>query len=145
MKFGVKKFGVLVLKRGEIDRAKSRGLKLPTGKLMKTIDEEVYKYLVILEYDKVKEKEMKTEFDRKYKRRIRLILISKLNGKNKIKAINTWAVAILRYGAGVLEWRVDELKELDKKNRKLHTMRKRLHQKVMQTDLTLVENREVED
>ena len=145
MKFGIKKFGVLVLKRGEIDRAKSRGLKLPTGKLMKTIDEEVYKYLVILEYDKVKEKEMKTEFDRKYKRRIRLILISKLNGKNKIKVINSWAVAILRYGAGVLEWRVDELKELDKKNRKLQTMRKRLHQKLMQTDLTLVENREEED
>ena len=131
MKFGIKKCGVLVLKRGEIDRAKSRGLKLPTGKLMKTIDEEVYKYLVILEYDKVKEKEMKTEFDREYKRRIRLILISKLNGKNKIKAINSWAVSILRYGAGVLEWRVDELKELDKKNRKLHTMRKRLPQKVM--------------
>ena len=131
MKFGIKKCGVLVLKRGEIDGAKSRGLKLPTGKLMKTIDEEVYKYLVILEYDKVKEKEMKTEFDREYKRRIRLILISKLNGKNKIKAINSWAVSILRYGAGVLEWRVDELKELDKKNRKLHTMRKRLPQKVM--------------
>ena len=31
---------------------------------MKTIDEEGYKYLEILEYDKVKEKEMKTEFVR---------------------------------------------------------------------------------
>ena len=51
---------------------------------MKTIDEEGYKYLGILEYDKVKEKEMKTEFFREYKSRIRLILISKLNGKNKI-------------------------------------------------------------
>ena len=46
---------------------------------------------------------MKTEFIREYKRRIRLILISKLNGKKKIRAINSWAVAIMRYGAGLLE------------------------------------------
>ena len=36
---------------------------------MKTIDEEGYQYLGILEYDKVKEKEMKTEFVKNYKRR----------------------------------------------------------------------------
>ena len=29
-----------------------------------------------------------------------------------IRAINSWAVAIMRYGAGLLEWRFDELKEL---------------------------------
>ena len=69
---------------------------------MKTIDEEGCKYLGILEYEKVKEKEMKTEFVREYIRS-RLILRSKLNEKNKIKAINSWAVAIMRYGAGVLE------------------------------------------
>ena len=51
---------------------------------------------------------MKTEFFRDYKRRIRLILISKLNGKNKRKAINSWTVVITRCGAGVLEWRLDE-------------------------------------
>ena len=77
---------------------------------MKTIDEEGYKYLGMLEYDKVKEKEMKTEFFRENKRRIRLILISKLNGKNKRKAINSWTVVIMRYGTGVLEWRLDEQK-----------------------------------
>ena len=54
---------------------------------MKTIDEEVYKYLGILDYDKFKEKEMKSEFAREFKRRIRLIL--ELNGKNKIEAINS--------------------------------------------------------
>ena len=91
-------------------KAKSSGLNLPNGKLMKTIDEKGYKYLEILEYDKLKEGEMKTEFVSEYKRRLRLILRSKLNGKNKIKAINSWAVAIMRYGAGVLEWRFDELK-----------------------------------
>ena len=52
----------LVLKRGKVDKAKSIGLILPNRKSMETIDEEGYKYNRILEYDKVKEKEMKTEF-----------------------------------------------------------------------------------
>ena len=64
MDFGIKKWGVLVLKWGEVDKVSSRGLNLTNGKLMKTIDEEGYKYLGILEYDKVKEKKMKTEFAR---------------------------------------------------------------------------------
>ena len=33
---------------------------------MKMIDEEGYRYLGILEYDKVKEKEMETEFAREF-------------------------------------------------------------------------------
>ena len=129
MEFGIKKCGVLILKRGKVDKAKNRRLNLPNEKLMKTINEEGYKYLGLLEYDKVKEKEMKTEFAREYKRRIRLILISKLNGKNKIRAINSWAVAIMRYGVEVLEWRVNELKEFDRKTRKIFAMRKGLHPK----------------
>ena len=47
---------VLVFKQGNVDKAKSGGLNLPNGKLMKTIDEEGYKYLGIIEYDKVKKK-----------------------------------------------------------------------------------------
>ena len=84
MEFGIKKCGVLVLKRGKADKVKSTSLNLPNGKLMKAIDEEGYKYLGTLEYVKVKEKEMKTEFVREYKRSLRLILRS----KSKIKAIN---------------------------------------------------------
>ena len=74
MEFGIKKCGILVLKRGKVDKVNSRGLNVLNRKLMKTIDEEEYKYLGILEYDKLKEEEMKTEFVREYKRRLRLIL-----------------------------------------------------------------------
>ena len=59
MEFATRKCRVLVLKRGKVDKAKSRGLNLPNGKFMKTTDEHGYKYLGIIEYDKVKEKEMK--------------------------------------------------------------------------------------
>ena len=51
----------------------------------------------------------------------------------------------MRYGAGVLEWRFDELKELDRKTRKLLAIYKGLHPKMMNTDFTLVEKREEED
>ena len=54
---------------------------------------------------------MKIQVTAEYKRRLRLILKSKLNAKNEIQAINTWAVALLRYGAGIINWKVDELKK----------------------------------
>ena len=42
--------------------------------------------------------EMKEKTMKEYKRRLRIILKSKLNGRNKITVINTWVVAIYRYG-----------------------------------------------
>ena len=64
-----------------------------------------------------------------YKRRLRQILKSKLNGKNKIQAINTWAVALLRYGAGIINWKVAELKKIDRTTRKTLTMYGAFHLK----------------
>ena len=61
---------------------------------------------------------MKNDVTAKYKRRLRLISTSKLNGKNKIQAINTWAVALLKYGAGNINWKVAELKKIDRTTRK---------------------------
>ena len=86
-------------------------------------------YLGIVELDKVKESEMKEKTIKEYKRRLRLILKSKLNGKNKITAINTWAVAIFRYGAAILKWKESELKKVDRKTRKLMTIHGALHPK----------------
>ena len=45
MEFGINKCGVLVLKRGKADQVKSKGLNLQDGKLMKTGNEEGYKYI----------------------------------------------------------------------------------------------------
>ena len=64
---------------------------------------------------------------------------------DRIKVINSWAVSILRYGAGVLEWRVDELKGLDRKSPKLLIMHKGSTQNILQTDFTLVKKREEKD
>ena len=42
-----------------------------------------------------------------------MILKSKLNGRNKTVALNTFAVAIITYGAGILNWNKNELQEMD--------------------------------
>ena len=59
---------------------------------------------------------------KKYKRRLRLVLKSKVNGKNKITTMNTWAAAVLRYGAGIQQWKESELKDVDRKSKKTMTM-----------------------
>ena len=53
MEFGIKKCGVVVLKRGSL--YKSEGIKLINGQTIKEVDDEVYKYLGILELDRFKE------------------------------------------------------------------------------------------
>ena len=107
-----------------MDRGKSTdGIELPSGEKIK-IEADGYKYLRILEYDRVKEQEMKNNFRNEYFRRTKLILKSKLNGGNNIMALNTWAVSILRYSAGIRKWNKNELQEMDRKTRKFMTMNK---------------------
>ena len=50
-------------------------------------------------------------------RKVESIMKSRLNGKNKIIAINTWAVSLMRYGAGIVKWTKSELDEIDRKIR----------------------------
>jgi hypothetical protein len=62
-----------------------------------------------------------------YFRRMKKILKSKLNAGNIIKAINSQAVSIIRYGSGLIEWIKEELKEMDRKTRKILTIYKCFH------------------
>ena len=115
------------MKRGKI--VKSEGIQLPDGEVMKQVGQEGCTYLGIIELDKIKETEMKEKINKEYKRRQRLILKSILNGRNKVTAINTWTVAIFRYGAGIFQWKASELKDLDRKSRKTMTIYGGLHPK----------------
>ena len=122
MEFGLKKCGVIIMNRRKVKS--TGGVVLPSGEKIREIEEGGYKYLGILEYDRVKEQEMNDKFRNEYFRRMKLILKSKLNGRNKIMALNTWAVSILRYGAGILKWNKNELQEMNRKTRKLMPMNK---------------------
>ena len=125
MEFGVKKCGIAIMKRGKL--VESEDINLGNGESIKAIDLEGYKYLGILEADKIKENEMKEMFSKEYLRRTKLIMRSKLNGRNKIMAVNIWSVSLMRYGAGILGWNTNELQKLDRKTRKIMTINKELH------------------
>ena len=83
MEFGIKKCGVLVLKRSKI--AKMKGVVLPDGQVMKEIEDRGYRYLGILETDHLKEKEMKDLFSKEYKRRLKLVL-----NQSRVERIKSW-------------------------------------------------------
>ena len=125
MQFGVKKCGVVTMKRGKV--AKSTDIERSGGDKIRETGDQRYKYLGIVELDKIKEEEMKCTYRKEYFTRVRLVMQSKLNGRNKIKAINTWVVSLIRYGAGIIKWRKDELESMDRRTRKLMTMNKELH------------------
>ena len=79
MEFGIENCAVLVLKRGKV--VKSEGIKLPDNKKVRLLEEnEGYKYLGILQADQIKEKEMKEKVENEYKRRVRKLQDTKLNG-----------------------------------------------------------------
>ena len=113
MKFGLKKCGVLVMKRGKV--VNYEGIDLPDGHRMKTVEEDGYKYLGILEHDELLHEGMKSNTKIEYFRRLKKVLKSKLNGKNVIMAINTWVVLVLRYEAGIINWTKAELESMDRK------------------------------
>ena len=69
------------------------GINLPDGQVVKVIDDTGYNYLSTLEYDKMKEKKIKSVFgtessSSEYERKLKFLLKSKLNEKNKILDIN---------------------------------------------------------
>ena len=88
MEFGIEKCATLVMEKGKI--VKSVGIKLPDGKVIKSLQEgESYKYLVILEEEKFSEEKMKLNVSKEYIERLRKALKSKLNGGNLVCGVNT--------------------------------------------------------
>ena len=58
-----------------------------------------------------------------------MILKSELKARNKITAIGALAVPVLRYSFGIINWRIEEIKQIDRKTRKMLTMYKIHHPK----------------
>ena len=45
---------------------------------------------------------------------------------NLLKSINSRAVAVISYGAGIIKWTKEKLKTIDRKTRKMMAMRRAL-------------------
>ena len=88
-----------------------------------------YMYLGIEESEGIKHEQMKERLKQENSRRLRMILKSKLKARNKITAIGALAVPVLRYSFGIIEWRTEEIKNIDRKTIKMLTMYKTHHPK----------------
>ena len=64
---------------------------------------------------------------KEYITKLKAVLKSKLNSGNIVKAINSWTVSVIRYSAGVVDWKSSELRNMDRKTRKVLNMYQALH------------------
>ena len=129
MTFGLDKCALVVLERGRIDESASN-LDMPEGGEIVALDKSSeYKYLGILEGAEVHHTKMKEKITQEYFRRLKHMMKSKLNSGNITKAVNTYAVSVVRYTAGVISWSKEDLKTIDRKTRKRLTQAGYLHPK----------------
>jgi hypothetical protein len=84
----------------------------------------MYKHLGNEESEGIQHQQMKETLKQEYRRRLRMILKSELNARNKITAIRAIAVPVLRYSFGIINLRIEEIKQIDRKTRKMLTVYK---------------------
>jgi hypothetical protein len=80
------------------------------------------KYLGIEDSEGIQHQQVKEILKQEYRRRLRMIIKSELNARNKITASGALAVLVLRYSFGIINWRIEEIKQIDRKTRKMLTM-----------------------
>ena len=90
MEFGLDKCAKATFKRGK--KVQAEGIQLNDNQVIQDLEQsETYKYLGMEEGEGVKHHEMKGKIRKEYKRRVKLVLKSELNARNKKPAINTLA------------------------------------------------------
>jgi hypothetical protein len=125
---GLDKCAKVVFKKGKV--VHSQNLVVDVNREIHQLEQgKTYKYLGAEESDGIQHQQMKERLKKEYTRRLRMILKSGLNAKNKITAIGTLAVPVLRYSFGIISWRLEEIKKIDRKTRQLLTMYKMHHPK----------------
>ncbi|KAF7644738.1 hypothetical protein LDENG_00216610, partial [Lucifuga dentata] len=100
---------------------------LPEGRIADIQDS--YKYLGIPQANGSHDEEARRSTTAKYLQRVRQVLRSLLNGRNKINAINMYALPVIRYPAGIISWLQQEMDATDVKTGKLLTMHGGFHPK----------------
>ena len=94
MGFGLEKCAKANFKRSKL--ASTGNVVINDDTEVQELDQEdVYKYLGVDESDGIQLSKMKEKIRKEYNRRVRLILRTELNGRNKVEAINSLAVPVI--------------------------------------------------
>ena len=128
MEFGLEKCAKASFTKGRL--TSTEAIKIDQDTKIRDLDqEEVYKYLGVNEGDGIQHSQMKEKVRKEYYRRVRLVLRTELNSRNRIIAINSLAVPVVQYSYNILNWKMSEIKRMDTKTRKLLTMHNMHHPK----------------
>ena len=134
MELGLDKCANTSFKRGK--KVSAERIPLNDNQVIQDLDQaETYMYLGLEEGEGVQHNKMKVRIRKEYKRRIKLVLKSELNARNKRAAINTLAVPVILYSYGVIDWKLDEIQDFDRMTRKQMCMNQVL---AMKTDVDMI-------
>jgi len=128
MNFGLEKCARICLKRGRVQSKMHIGSTFEND-IKKLDPRKAYKYLGREESYDVQHKNEEEKLKKEYLRTMRLVLGTELSAKNKILAIGSLAVPVLRYSFGTVNWHQEKLQKLDRKTRKLLTFHGQHHPK----------------
>ena len=120
MEFGLDKCAKCTIRTGK--KVKTEGFQLQDGSTIEDLQEDAsYKYLGIEENTNIQHKNMRSKIHTTYIQRLKTICKSELTTKNKITAINQYALPTVTYGFGIVDWPQQHLNTLDIKTRKILT------------------------
>ncbi|KAI5707600.1 hypothetical protein M8J77_005689 [Diaphorina citri] len=126
MSFGLDKCNILNVKHGKI--VQSNNVKLMNNVEMKELERnQTYKYLGLQQNLNINESDTKKQFTEKFIERVKIIMNTELYSKNKILAINAWAVPVIAYTFGVINWSRTDLQALNRKVRTIMTQYRSHH------------------
>jgi len=101
MEFGLEKCAKIAFKRGKL--VHSQNLVIDINRAIYELEQgKPYMYLGTEENEGIQHQQMKERLKKEYSRRLRMILKSELNARNKITATGALAVPIVRYSLRII-------------------------------------------
>ena len=144
MTSGLDKCAKATFIRGKLKSTSSIVLDIDT-KIKELDQEETCKYLGMEEGDGIQHRNMKEKIRKERYRRVRTMLQSELNAKNKLETINTLAIPVVSYSFNEVNWNLEEMKRIDRKIRKLMTLNRMHHPKADGVECIYLEKKENEE
>ena len=119
MEFGMYKCSTLRIKEGKISEMED--MEMPNGQRINQIEESRCKYLGIIQDSEIKTQIIKDKIRTEYLWRVRKLEKSELYARNVFMGINQWALGVVSYITGIVDWTRGDLELLDRKTRKILT------------------------
>lgn len=126
MKFGLKKCQTVNIKKGILIQDKEP-MNIKDNIKISAMSQEPYKYLGVLQTNKVEHKHIKEMLIKELMNRLHSILRTKLKSRNIVMALNTYVIPAISYSFGIINWSQTDLEHINTKIRTALTIHKMHH------------------